>query len=80
MKSGLYTFCDGHIYFNKNVIKIRYDLINSENTKNYTENDIFDFYSDIFESGDGFKVDSGTPIDSYRGHRFGYFISDLNKL
>lgn len=25
--SGLYTFVDGHIYFNNNVIKIRYDLL-----------------------------------------------------
>ena len=31
LKSGLYTFMDGHIYFNNNVIKIRYDLINSVN-------------------------------------------------
>ena len=27
LKSGLYTLVDGHIYFNNNVIKIRYDLI-----------------------------------------------------
>jgi hypothetical protein len=26
--SGLYTFVNGHIYFNNNVIKIRYDLLN----------------------------------------------------
>lgn len=25
--SGLYTFVDGHIFFNNNVIKIRYDLL-----------------------------------------------------
>lgn len=25
--SGLYTFVDGHIYYNNNVIKIRYDLL-----------------------------------------------------
>ena len=27
LESGLYTFVDGHIYYNNNVIKIRYDLI-----------------------------------------------------
>ena len=27
LKSGLFTFADGHIYFNNNAIKIRYDLI-----------------------------------------------------
>ena len=27
LNSGLFTFADGHIYFNNNAIKIRYDLI-----------------------------------------------------
>lgn len=27
LKSGLYTFVQGHIYYKNNVIKIRYDLI-----------------------------------------------------
>lgn len=27
LESGLYTFVDGHIYYNNNVIKIRYDLL-----------------------------------------------------
>ena len=27
LKSGLFTFADGHIYFHNNAIKIRYDLI-----------------------------------------------------
>ena len=30
--SGLYTFTDGHVYFSNNVLKIRYDLINSNNS------------------------------------------------
>ena len=30
--SGLYTFVDGHIYYNNNVIKIRYDVIDSHNS------------------------------------------------
>ena len=29
LESGLYTFVDGHIYYNNNCIKIRYDLINN---------------------------------------------------
>ena len=32
LKSGLYTFVDGHIYYNNDVIKIRYDLIHSADT------------------------------------------------
>ena len=27
LKSGLYAFVGGHIYYNNNVIKIRYDLL-----------------------------------------------------
>ena len=27
LKSNLYTFVGGHIYYNNNVIKIRYDII-----------------------------------------------------
>ena len=27
LKSGLYTFVNGHIYFNNDVIKLRYDII-----------------------------------------------------
>lgn len=27
LMSGLYTYVNGHIYFNNNVIKIRYDLL-----------------------------------------------------
>ena len=48
MESGLYTLADGHIYFSNNVIKIRYDLINSYQASRYTDDEIFDFYSNIF--------------------------------
>ena len=48
MKSDLFTFEDGYIYYNNNVIKIRYDLINSINSQKYKEDDIFDYYFNIF--------------------------------
>jgi hypothetical protein len=31
LKSNLYSFADGHIYFGNKVIKIRYDLLGSNN-------------------------------------------------
>jgi len=57
LESGLYTFVDGHIYYNNNVIKIRYDLIDQEiesglgegDKSKYKENEIFDYYFDIFD-------------------------------
>lgn len=47
--SGLYTIVDGHMYFNNNVIKIRYDLIASAFSYRYSESDFFDYYFDIFQ-------------------------------
>ena len=79
MKSGLYTFSDGHIYYNKNVIKIRYDLTNSIESFKYTEADIFDWFEDLFDIPLNFKINSNTPFDSFSGHRFCYFISDQGK-
>ena len=78
LKSGLYTFNDGHIYYNNNAIKIRYDLINQLNNQKYTENQIFDFYQNIFSLTEGIKVRSNTPLDSIRAHRFAYVTNDSN--
>jgi len=76
LKSELYTFVDGHIYFNNDVIKIRYDLIHSADTHMYKENEIFDFYINIFNLAPNEKVKADTPLDSIKAHRFGYIISD----
>lgn len=49
LTSGLYTFVDGHIYYSNNVIKLRYDLIaNNKFNITYKENEIFDYYYNIF--------------------------------
>ena len=77
--SGLYTFVDGHIYYNNNVIKIRYDLMTSKTAHKYTEEELFDSYFDIFKLGDSLKVRSNTPLDSIQSHRFAYIIQDKNK-
>jgi len=46
LKSNLYNFVGGHIYYNNNVIKIRYDVIeNSEET--FPENHVFDNYMNV---------------------------------
>ena len=43
LESGLYTLVDGHIYYNNDVIKLRYDLIEQPKSKKYRENEIFDY-------------------------------------
>ena len=48
--SGLYTFVDGHIYYNNNVIKIRFDILSqSRNIQDFNEFEIFDYYRDVIK-------------------------------
>ena len=42
LKSSLYTFAGGHIYYNNQVIKIRYDLLEKQMGEKLKENQIFD--------------------------------------
>lgn len=72
----MYTLSDGYIYYDNDCIKIRYDLVDKPNPEQYKENEIFDFYFDIFHLKDGERAISGTPIDSYRDHKMAYIISD----
>ena len=51
--SGLHTFVDGHIYYSNNVIKIRYDIINEETKNTLKENELFDYYFNIFPIENG---------------------------
>ena len=76
LKSGLYAFVKGHIYYNNNVIKIRYDQIHNNKNEQLVENQIFDFYFDCFQLEPYQKVRADTPLDSIRGNRFAYIITD----
>ena len=73
--SGMYTFVDGHIYYNNNAIKIRYDII-EKTSAIHSEADIIDIYHGIFDEKSNFKARSNTPLDSIKAHRFGYIIKD----
>jgi hypothetical protein len=50
LKSGLFTYAGGHIYFGNDAIKLRYDLIERENNLKLKENEIFDFYSEVISN------------------------------
>ena len=80
LESGQYTFVDGHIYYSNHVIKIRYDLIQSQQAEKYSEMQIFDFYDNIFQLEKNETVKASTPLDSYRSHRFGYVITSKEYL
>jgi hypothetical protein len=70
---------NGHIYFNNDVIKLRYDLINDKDMDRiYDEKEIFDYYLDIIPLEEGHKMKSDTPFDSVRSHRLVYVCQDNN--
>ena len=48
LKSNLYNFVEGHIYYNNKVIKVRYDQIEN-NQGEYNENEIFDHYKNVIK-------------------------------
>lgn len=47
LKSNLYNFVEGHIYYGNKVIKIRYDLIDKQEGHVIKEEQLFDHYSEI---------------------------------
>lgn len=50
-------------------------MIESPQGEKYNENQIFDFYDDIFQLEPSEAVKASTPLDSFRSHRFGYVIT-----
>jgi hypothetical protein len=76
LKSGLCRINNGHIYFNNNLIKMRLDLINSPKSHKYKDQELFDFYYGMFNLDKDTIVRSGTPIDSFRYHRFVFITRD----
>ena len=63
LKSMLYSFVDGHLYYNNSVIKIRYDLLRSQKTmRDLDEQEVFDFYNDILHLEKNEKVQMKMPM------------------
>lgn len=64
MKSNLYSFVDGHIYYNNNVIKVRYDIIDlhEKDGRPISEDQLFDFYSNVLPLDEGVVIQSGSPF------------------
>lgn len=47
IKSNLFTFINGHLYFNNRVIKCRYDLLEKKGLKELDEDQVFDYFENI---------------------------------
>ena len=83
LKSNLYNFVGGHIYFNDKVIKIRYDLLEGQGGKNnkneivdIDENKLFDHYANILYLEENDQVQSGTPMQTCLYNRLAYVIQN----
>ena len=78
LKTGLYTLSNGHMYFNNNCIKIRYDILESmaSHSNLLKEHEVFDQYLNCFTLKPTEKIRAGTPLDSQKNHRFVYIKRD----
>ena len=80
IKSGLFTLVDGHMYYNNNVIKIRYDLLLQKNMTDLAEFEVFDFYENILSLDAEERVKTMFPICSLASHRFIYMTQNQRNL
>lgn len=79
LSSGYYTLVDGHIYHNNNVIKMRYDLLESKSRnlcETVTEEEFFDCYDSIFPLRPGCRISSSSLLNSLDSHRFAFLSED----
>ena len=70
--SGEYTLVDGHVYFNNNAIKLRYDLMKKYPNRSDLQQIFFNQYTDILNLREGETLKTNCPIDSPTSHRFTY--------
>lgn len=77
LKTNLFKFIDGHIYFNDQIIKIRYDLLkNQKSARDLSEYEVMDYYDDILNLSSGKKVQIKFPIHIIKARRVIYLIKD----
>lgn len=72
--------CDGHFYFDNEVIKIRYDVLRQPQTKRLVENMVFDNYEDLLDLQEGESVQSNNPYLDIFTNRMFYYTRNANKL
>lgn len=80
LKSNLYNFVEGHIYYGNKVIKIRYDLIDKNRGQEIKENQLFDYYSNIISlKHPSDQIESGTPLQTCLYNRLAYIVRNSQK-
>jgi len=76
LKSNLYNFVGGHIYYNNNVIKIRYDQFEECIQDSLPENHVFDNYANVLTLQDNDYVQPGTPLQTCLYNKLAYIIGN----
>ena len=80
LKSNLYNFVEGHIYYGNKVIKVRYDLIEKNKGENIPENQFFDHYSDIISlKYPEYYIQSGTPLQNCMYNKLAYIVRNIKR-
>ena len=72
--SGDFSLIDGHIYYNNNIIKVRYDLMKLYGNCQNQEELYFNQYFNILNLKDGDLIKTNCPIDSAMSHRLTYVV------
>lgn len=65
--SDMFTFMDGHMYFNNSVVKFRYDLIKSSRDRFMPSKEFFNTYNNLIELKSGEAVYAKQPLMSSGG-------------
>ena len=80
MKTNLYHFLGGHIYFNNRVIKVRYDLM-SDPTLDMNEEIFFDHYSEVLHlKNSNDVIQPGSPLIACMYNRLAYVVENIVDL
>jgi hypothetical protein len=81
LKSNMYNFTEGHIYYGNKVIKIRYDLLEGQTKVKLNEEQVFDHYDNILLMKDESDyVQSATPLQTCLYNKLAYLIRNIKKL
>ena len=62
--SGEFTLVDGHVYFNNNVIKLRYDIMKKFSNRTDLYHLFFNLYPNVLKLREGDSIKTNCPIDS----------------
>ena len=80
LKSNLYNFVEGHIYYGNKVIKLRYDLIEKMQCSDIKECQLFDHYSEILGLKNGEFVQCGTPLQTCLYNKLAFIVRNKQQL